>query len=388
MRRGLKIFGVIIPVVIVVVAVALLQSGWIRPSGANLEAVLEGAGEASESTEAPAGPSAQQQWVIQTMRDATGRELRIEGDFAAWFLPTPGIVMGKASLGNEQGFGDVPFATIDGLEIRTGSISPFDREIEIERAALAGLRLNFARDAEGRDNWSDFGDGAETTPAAPAGSAPPGAAPAPAPGEEDWKVGVQVFEIIDADISLNDAFTGRGWELSAVDLRASEMRPGMPFPVSFSFTYASGETAVTIASDTRLTVTPERWLFDDVSIASSGSGTGWAGMLRDASLTVRKVDSDVLQSRAAYEGIELTLNGVDPEGLAQGLESLGLTVEPDLLERMSSSPTIRLSGDGTVDQRKTTLDLRGRMQLADGSVVPVTIDGTLAAPRMTVDTSR
>ena len=313
------------------------------------------------------------------MRDATGRNLDIEGDFAAWLLPVPGLVMGKASLSNEQGFGDAPFATIDGLEMRAGSISLFDKEIEVERVALAGLRLHLARDAGGRNNWSDFDDAAETATVPPAG-----AVPAPAAEDEDWIVAVDRFEIIDAEISLQDAFAGRDWKLSAVEFLASEMRPGEFFPLSLSFSYASGDTAVAIESAARATIAADRWRFEDLSIASSGSGSGWIGLLGDARLSVAGIDSYLEQSRAVYEGIELALDRFDPEYLAATLDALGISIDPGLLARASSSPSILLKGDGTVEQRARNLDLRGSMQLGDGSLVPLTIAGSFDAPRIEV----
>lgn len=383
MKRGLKIFGGIVLALAVAAAVFLVQSGWIRPREANLEAVLAENERGGDAPDAPVSLGMQQQWVVNTVRDATGRELVVEGNFAAWLLPVPGVVMGRASLSNAQGFGDAPFATMDGFEMRFGSISPFDMEMEIERVALAGLRLDLERNAEGQSNWSDFGDDAE-----PAGGAPPVQTAAPDAGEDDWRVAIDRFEIIDAEVTVQDAFAGQDWKLGGVEFLASGMRPGEPVPLSLSFKYESGEAAVSIESDASTTITAQRWLLEDLSIASSGTGSGWTGLLADASLSVRSVDTDLAQSRAVYEGIELTLDRLAPENLAIALDQLGISIDPDLLARASSSASIRLSGQGTVDQLARSLDLRADMQLADGSLVPLTITGSVDAPQVAVDASR
>ncbi len=51
--------------------------------------------------------------IAQTVQDATGRELTIEGDLSLSVFPWVAIEIGRTLLGIADGFGDVPFASFE-----------------------------------------------------------------------------------------------------------------------------------------------------------------------------------------------------------------------------------------------------------------------------------
>lgn len=354
MKRGTKLIGAsVFAALLAVVVVVALRGGVIRKSGGNLESVLasdEAASSGGSNPPTPTAPSVQRDWIVKAVRDATGRTLDIEGEFEAYLLPLPGLLLGKASLSNEDGFGDSPFATIAAMELRVGSMSPFARTVTVERAALAGFRLRLARAADGVSNWSDFADD----------RAPPDGTEA----ERDdgtWRGTVDALEIIDAEVSMQDALTGREWQIRAFELRASSIRPGESFPLRVSFDFESAESTLSIAGEMRLVADP---------------------------------------SHLEISNVDFLVHG-EPGDLVGLLEFLQLTRDPEVLERASVSTSIQMTGAGTVDSATSAVDFRGGLQLASvsvaerspgdppvGSVLPLTIGGTLERPIFEIDLGR
>ena len=333
-RRTKIVWGSIVGAIALAVAIFWQKSDLVRESGADLESVLADAG-ADGETGISAAPSAERDWVVRTVEDATGRKFKIEGAFDAYLLPLPGLLMGRASLSNAEGFGDAPFATIEGIEVRVGSMSPFDKRVVIERAALAGLRLNLARNAAGAINWAGV-----TSPEAP--GSPAAAEPTvPANENDGWSTSVEAIEITDAVISWQDAMTGRYWKLSAFDLLAREIQPDADFPMTISFGFERDATAVAIESAMRATAMQDLLRLDEFSFAVSD---------------------------------------VDPGDLRSLFGAAVVTGRPELVAQAGASGSLEFTGSGTYDGVTRVLEFSGDVQLADGAVVPVTISGPLEAP--------
>ena len=337
MKRSTKIvWGSIAGVVGLGVAAFWFKSDLVRNSGDSLETVLANADSASDT---PQAPSAERDWVIKTVRDTTGRTLEVEGAFDAYLLPLPGLLMGRASLSNAEGFGDAPFATIEGMEVRVGSMSPFDKTVVIERAALTGLRLNLARNAAGEINWAT--DASPEAPASPAAPADPEAPAAPAAQNNGWSTSVTAVEITDAVITWQDAMTGRAWKLTAFELLATEIQPDADFPMAFSFAFERDATAVAIESAMRASTTEDGLLLDDLSFSFSE---------------------------------------VDPGDLRSLFSAAVVTGSPEIVAQASASGSLEFTGAGTYNDVTRALEFRGDVRLDDGAVVPVTIGGTVEAP--------
>jgi len=335
-RRTKIIWGSIVGAIALAVTVFWFTSDLVHRSDATLESVLANAG---QDPIVPQVPSAERDWVVRTVEEATGRRFEIHGAFDAYMLPLPGLLIGRASLSNAAGFGDAPFAEIEGLEVRVGSMSPFKQRIVIERAALAGLRLNLERNAAGVTNWADTsGPQGAASPAAPGDPAAP-----VAPVEEDdgWSTSVEAIEITDAEISWRDAVTGRYWKLSAFELLASEIVLGQGFPMSVSFAVERDAAAFAIESAMLASTTEDHLRLDELS---------------------------------------LSFTDVDPGDLRSLFSSAVVTGGPELVARAGASRTLEFSGMGTFDDTTQELEFSGEVRLADGAVVPVTIGGTFEAP--------
>jgi AsmA protein len=90
--------------------------------------------------------------IAAAVARSTGRELELDGDLALSVFPTVRIEVGACTLSNAQGFGPAPMAKIGSAELRVALWPLIFGRVEIARARLAGLELNLARDARGRNN--------------------------------------------------------------------------------------------------------------------------------------------------------------------------------------------------------------------------------------------
>ena len=90
------------------------------------------------------------------VEDSTGREFSIDGDLGLTFFPWLGVEIGPLRLGQAAGFGEDDFASVESAVARVRLLPLLRGRTEIDTVVLAGLELNLARDAEGRDNWSDL----------------------------------------------------------------------------------------------------------------------------------------------------------------------------------------------------------------------------------------
>ena len=86
----------------------------------------------------------------------TGRELSINDDIELSLFPWFAIETGGITIGNAEGFGDQPFATVDEVSARVRVWPLLKRQVEIGTVTIDGVVLNLGRNAEGRTNWDDL----------------------------------------------------------------------------------------------------------------------------------------------------------------------------------------------------------------------------------------
>ena len=159
---------------------------------------------------------------------------------------------------------------------------------------------------------------------------------------------------------MQDALTGREWEIRAFELRASSIRPGEPFPLRVSFDFESAQSAISVATEMRF--------------------------VSDA-------------THLELDNVDFLAHGLDPGDLVLLLEFLQLTLDPEVLERASLSTSIQVTGAGTVDHTARTVDFSGALHLRGGSVagqsppqdppavviLPLTVGGTVDRPIFEID---
>jgi AsmA protein len=95
--------------------------------------------------------------IAAAVKDATGRELVLQGDIKLSVFPWIALELGSARLGNPPGFSDQPFVSFQHAAVRAKLLPLIHERLEIARVEIDGLDVRLERNAEGTGNWAGFG---------------------------------------------------------------------------------------------------------------------------------------------------------------------------------------------------------------------------------------
>jgi AsmA protein len=170
--------------------------------------------------------------ISEGVREATGRELVIEGDLELSLFPWLAIELGRTQLGNAQGFDDTPFASFDSARLSVRLLPLLlRREVVVGTAALDSLRVNLQVRKDGTGNWEDFGEADEAREAEPATTEPEAAGPSAT-------IDIASVAVTDAALSYSDASTGDRFELTNLNLTSGRIAVGEAVPLDGGFAFS------------------------------------------------------------------------------------------------------------------------------------------------------
>ena len=101
-------------------------------------------------------PNDYKDYVTQWAEEQTGRTFTIDDSLELEIFPWLAVETGGIAVGNAEGFGEAPFATVERIAARVRLIPLLSREVDVGTITLEGVELNLAVDAGGRGNWEDL----------------------------------------------------------------------------------------------------------------------------------------------------------------------------------------------------------------------------------------
>jgi len=166
--------------------------------------------------------------IAAGVKEATGRELVIEGDLHLSLFPWLAVEMGKTELGNAPGFDDTPFASFESARLSV-RVMPLllQRQVVVGTAALDSLRVNLQVRKDGTGNWEDLGQAGEAEPEAPETQADGRSA----------TIDVASVAVTDAALTYSDAGTGDRYELTDMNLASGRIAAGEAVPLDGGFAF-------------------------------------------------------------------------------------------------------------------------------------------------------
>jgi AsmA protein len=241
--------------------------------------------------------------IAAQVQKHTGRELKIEGEIALSFFPWLGLELGRMELGNAEGFGPEPFASIEAADARVKILPLFAGRVEMDTVVLHGLNLSLERRADGSSNWDDLaGSG---TP-----EAPPQAERKPAASAEQALAALAIggIEIRDANVLWRDAVAGQRVALSGFNLTSGAISFDKPFPLALSASIESSKpslkAAIDLATDIGLDLPRQRYSMGGTKFTLDTSGDLIPG--GRASLTLRgDLAADLENQSASAKGLSV-----------------------------------------------------------------------------------
>ncbi len=247
--------------------------------------------------------------IAAQVRKHTGRELTLGGDLGLSVFPWLGLTLNDARLSNASGFGDAPFAEVGEVEVRVKLLPLLSRQLEMQTTRLIGLKVNLARDAQGRTNWDDLaaGDGKQ---------AKPGDAPRHDGGAMAG-LAIGGIEIRDAALTWDDRQNKQRYVLQNVSLTSGAIGGGRPVDLELGFDVASDapKLAGRVALSGRVTMdhAVHRMRVDGADLRIDLKGDGLPGGALDATLNA-DLAADMQQQTASVTNLRLATLGLQATG--------------------------------------------------------------------------
>lgn len=179
-------------------------------------------------------PNDHRERIAAAVKEKTGRELAL-GAIELKLFPWLNVAIADVRLGNAAGFGETPFAQAHELSAGVRLLPLLlHRRIEVSTVTLDGLRVNLAKDAQGRSNWDDLLK--SDTAAAPEKKAPSSTTEAQF---DPRSIDIAGLKIRDTAIVYHDAQAGTHYELSQLNLETSALKPDAPIDIELAVSLLS-----------------------------------------------------------------------------------------------------------------------------------------------------
>ena len=161
--------------------------------------------------------------ISAQVRDATGRELRIDGEVSFSLVPDIEFSASDLSLSNAAGMTDPEMFSLGGITVKIGLLPLLGREVVIDALVIRDPVLHLEVDKEGRPNWAFK----------PAGAAVAGEAPTGKTAElpfSDLRLGdVRIEKGL---VSFKNASTGQILQAKDIELKVALADLGSPLSLT------------------------------------------------------------------------------------------------------------------------------------------------------------
>lgn len=356
-------------------------------------------------------PNAYKGQIAQAVEQRTGRTLTIEGDLDLTFFPWLGLKLGQARLSDAPGFGDQPFARLDGARLAV-AVWPLlsERRLVLDKIEVNGLNLRLIRNEQGRGNWEDLAERFAAEEQAP---------PEPQPEQPDRQLAIESkggLELNDAVILWEDRQTGARYLVNPLSVTVSELNIEQPIPLRARWMLQAtdapeigGELVARVLYDQA----GQKIAVQDLSLDALARGEQLPGgelkanlrgvveadlqgqrytvpraTLQAAGVVANLVAEASMQNEQLAANGTLTLPSFNARELIRRLElEVPPTADPNALANVALTAQLRYDGQGlTLEQLKGELDqtnISGQAQVP--SFEPLTARFELALDQLDLD---
>ncbi len=270
-------------------------------------------------------PNDYKAYITDAVRDATGRELIIEGNMELSIFPWIGLKTGPVILNNPPKFGTDPMARAEQADIQLKLIPLFHRQVMMKTVFLKGLDLRLIKTPDGKTNWEDLaGKGqAEEVPAS---------SPSRVAGLD-----IQGLKLTAAKLAMEDRTTGSSFRINSLNLRTGRFKPGSPCPLDIQFNLDSSHPLINAGVD----IKTEMSLFPDEARAVLNQTR--------LKLTVLEMNSDPKDPKAGISGAVDIGGDVSVNWGKSHVKIEGLTLDTDIKGKGIPAGATRLAAKAGVD---------------------------------------
>ncbi len=177
--------------------------------------------------------------IADAVRDATGRELRIDGDIDLSVFPAIALDVSGVHFANAPGAAEPEMATIGNMALDMQLWPLIGGAVKIDRLVLSDFRIVLEVDKSGTPNW-------EMRPAAEEPKEP---APEEPSGGETRDISIADMRLERGAIIYDDASTGQRVEIVDIALAAALPEPASPFTLEGGMTVNQDPVTVDVVLD-------------------------------------------------------------------------------------------------------------------------------------------
>lgn len=274
--------------------------------------------------------------IQNQVKQQTGRDLTIAGDLSPSVFPWAGIEIGEISVANADGFGEQPFASIKGADVKVKLLPLIKREINVRTVELSGLNVDLQRAADGSTNWDDLIQSTTTTVEEVS---------------DDEQVTTEVegstasiaalavggIVVSDANVSWKDATTGTDARLSSFNLQTGAIELEQPFDLNMDFAVISQsmdlQADVTANANLMVDLNAQVYSINDLVLTTDAKGGALPGGQLEARLGAA-VNAMLADQKVEVSALSLAALGIELNGQ---LDIDNLNTEPSVTGNLASN---------------------------------------------------
>lgn len=245
--------------------------------------------------------------ISAAVKDATGRELILDGDLKLSLFPWIGISTGKITLGNAEGFQDQPFATATESNVTIKLLPLLSKKIDVSRIVLKGLALNLAKNKQGISNWNDLTKPDDIKTAAPPTTDGGKQDEQPTPTGALTTFAISGISIENAQVNWRDLQAEKYIEIKDLNLNTDQFTPDRPADVTISMVVLNAEAKLkeSIKLSAKLTVNEKLdvFLLSNTNLQTTTEGETIPGKSIITTLSVADVALDMTKQTAKISGL-------------------------------------------------------------------------------------
>ncbi len=241
-------------------------------------------------------PNDHKESIVAVVKDATGRDLKLEGDIGFTFFPKLGVKLGQAEFSNAKGFGNEPFASIDKVGVSVDLLSLLKMKVQADTIELKGLRVNLRKNKNGKTNWDDLSSNSS-------------GASSDAASSDSANIGLEVagIHVTDSQVVYDDQQAGNKITLNPIKLKTGSIGSGKPSKITAQLGFNQTNPALTaeveLNTNARLNISTAVYELTNLVLAIDAKGD----TLPNGALSL-KVNSDV---EANLKSESLSLDPID-----------------------------------------------------------------------------
>lgn len=305
--------------------------------------------------------------VVAGVKNATGRDLSIQGKVSVSAFPSLSVQVGNVALANPPGYTSKDLIRLGAVDVRLKLLPLLGGKVEVDSFVLVDPVITLETDRQGKGNWVfDSPAASPAKPAAPAAKPTDRpAAGAPATGPTDIRLGD--VRITGGKLTQIDGKTGAKQEVSDINLQVALKSLSEPLSAKGSLVWNGKKIELNLGVASLKALMDGQSSALEVAVASEPVKLGLKGTAKGGSTpgVDGTLDLNVPSVRglAAWAGSPITMagNGLGPLSINGKLAAAPTQIA--FTQASIALDAIKAKGDVTVNTAGTRPAIKGRLDV-------------------------